>query len=202
MKEFWNERYGSAEYVYGTEPNAWFAEQLAHVVPGKLLLPAEGEGRNDVHAARVGWAVTAFDISEAGRTKAMLLAKQHGAVVDYRVGTLEEIPALAADFDALGLVFAHFPAPIRAALTCKLLTYLRTGGTVIFEAFAKEQLRYQPLHNSGGPQQADMLYSVDEVRAEFPGIEFKQLEEVEVELHEGAFHRGLARVVRGVGVKR
>ena len=202
MKEFWNERYGGTAYVYGTEPNAWFAEQLAQLAPGRLLLPAEGEGRNAVHAARAGWDVTAFDISEAGRNKAMALAGQHGVRLKYHVGMLAEIPALPSDFDALGLVFAHFPAAIRASLTGELLTYLRPGGSVIFEAFAKAQLSYQAIHQSGGPQQVDMLYSVEEVRAEFPGVEFHRLEEVEVELREGAFHHGLARVVRGFGVKR
>jgi hypothetical protein len=202
MKEFWNERYGGTEYVYGTEPNAWFAQQLAQLTPGRILLPAEGEGRNAVHAVRNGWEVTAFDISAAGRTKAMYLAAQHGVRLEYHVGTLAEIPSLPADFDALGLVFAHFPAAIRASLTGDLLTYLRPGGSVIFEAFAKAQLSYQAIHQSGGPQQVDMLYSVDEVRAEFPGIEFLRLDELEVQLHEGPFHHGLARVVRGFGVKR
>ena len=202
MKEFWNERYGGVEYVYGTEPNAWFAEQLAQLAPGRLLLPAEGEGRNAVHAARNGWEVTAFDISEAGRSKAMALAVQHGVRLEYHVGTLAEIPTLPRDFDALGMVFAHFPAASRASLTGDLLTYLRPGGRVIFEAFAKPQLSYQPIHNSGGPQQLDMLYSVEEVRVEFPGVEFLHLEEVEVELHEGAFHHGLAKVVQGLGMKR
>ncbi|HRP00579.1 MAG TPA: hypothetical protein PLN54_14190, partial [Flavobacteriales bacterium] len=64
MKEFWDERYGAEEYAYGTAPNAWFAEQLKGLMPGSLLLPAEGEGRNAVPAARLGWKVTAFDLSE------------------------------------------------------------------------------------------------------------------------------------------
>ncbi|HBQ61730.1 MAG TPA: SAM-dependent methyltransferase, partial [Balneolaceae bacterium] len=28
MKDFWNERYAESEYVYGTEPNKFFADQL------------------------------------------------------------------------------------------------------------------------------------------------------------------------------
>ena len=97
-------------------------------------------------------------------------------------------------------MFAHFPAAIRAGLTRSLLTHLRPGGTLIFEAFAKEQLVYQPVHGSGGPQQADMLYAILEVLAECPGITFGTLEEVEVTLDEEPLHRGLAKVVRGVGV--
>ena len=201
MKEFWDERYGAEEYAYGTAPNAWFAEQLMGLMPGSLLLPAEGEGRNAVHAARLGWKVTAFDLSERGRDKALRLASAHGVELTYHVGMLHELPALPRDFDALGLFFAHFAAPVRAPLTAELLGHLRPGGTVLFEAFAKEQLRYQPVHGSGGPQQADMPYTLEEVRAEMPGITWSVLEEAEVRLNEGRFHQGLARVVRGVGVK-
>jgi hypothetical protein len=42
---------------------------------------------------------------------------------------------------------------------------------------------------------------VDEVRAEMPGITFSVLEEVELRLDEGRFHQGLAKVVRGLGIK-
>jgi len=34
-------------------------------MPGKVLFPAEGEGRNAVHAAMLGWEVHAFDIRSA-----------------------------------------------------------------------------------------------------------------------------------------
>ena len=202
MKEFWDERYGGDEYVYGTAPNDWFAEQLSSLPVGSILLPAEGEGRNAVHAAQQGWQVTAFDISASGRDKAMRLAADTGVRIVYHVGTLDEVPALPGSFDALGLVFAHFTPPHRAALVARLTGHLHRGGTLIFEAFAKAQLDYQAEHGSGGPQQADMLYSMEEVRAEFPDIAFEQLEEVELLLNEGRFHSGLARVVRAVGTKR
>lgn len=201
MKDFWDARYGEEAYAYGTAPNTWFAERIKELPPGRLLLPAEGEGRNAVHAAQLGWSVTAFDISAAGRTKALRLAEEQGVHITYHVGAYAEIPILPRDFDALGLVFAHFPAAIRAGLTRSLLGHLRPGGTVIFEAFAKEQLVYQPVHGSGGPQQADMLYSPAEVQAEFAGVEFDVLETVEVTLDEGPYHRGLAKVVRAVGTK-
>ena len=51
MKDFWNDRYGRAEYAYGKNPNVFFKEQLDLLPPGKILLPAEGEGRNAVYAA-------------------------------------------------------------------------------------------------------------------------------------------------------
>ena len=44
-----------------------------------------------------------------------------------------------------------------------------------------------------------MLYDASLLRADFPGIEWYVLEEAEIELEEGPFHRGTAAVVRGVG---
>ena len=53
MKEFWNERFSSEEYIYGTEPNLFFKSELDKRTPGDLLMPAEGEGRNAVYAVNL-----------------------------------------------------------------------------------------------------------------------------------------------------
>ena len=69
---FWDERYSSKEYVYGVEPNQFFKQVLDKIpIPGKLLLPGEGEGRNAVYAAKMGWHVDAFDQSSEGKLKAL-----------------------------------------------------------------------------------------------------------------------------------
>ena len=54
---FWNERYAVTDYIYGKAPNEFFVEQLSTLTPGRILLPAEGEGRNAVYAAKQGWDV-------------------------------------------------------------------------------------------------------------------------------------------------
>ena len=51
---FWNEHFEAPTYAYGTAPNAFFSLQLAELPTSHLLLPAEGEGRNAAHAARMG----------------------------------------------------------------------------------------------------------------------------------------------------
>ena len=71
MKEFWDERYAEPDYVYGKAPNKYFKEKLDEIQRGKILFPAEGEGRNAVYAAKKGWRVSAFDISEKGKEKAL-----------------------------------------------------------------------------------------------------------------------------------
>ena len=72
----WDTRYGKDEYAYGTEPNQFLKEKLEDLEPGSILFPAEGEGRNAVYAAQLGWKVSAFDISEVGKQKALKLAGQ------------------------------------------------------------------------------------------------------------------------------
>jgi hypothetical protein len=47
MRETWDQRYSATEYVYGKIPNAFFKSFIDAEKPGVLLLPAEGEGRND-----------------------------------------------------------------------------------------------------------------------------------------------------------
>lgn len=41
----WNERFGKAEYAYGTKPNNYLKQQLGNLKVGSILFPAEGEGR-------------------------------------------------------------------------------------------------------------------------------------------------------------
>jgi len=70
--DFWNERYIAEEYVYGKEPNFFFFRNFINQklqTPGKLLLPAEGEGRNAIFAAGHGYQVTAFDFSPDGKKR-------------------------------------------------------------------------------------------------------------------------------------
>ncbi|MFN3445417.1 MAG: SAM-dependent methyltransferase, partial [Bacteroidia bacterium] len=63
MKAFWDERYTNNEMVYGYKPNRFLEDQLEELPLGKILLPAEGEGRNAIFAAKLGWQVHAFDFS-------------------------------------------------------------------------------------------------------------------------------------------
>lgn len=197
MKEFWNERYRSEDYVYGTQPNTFFKEQLDKLSPGRILLPAEGEGRNAVYAARRGWQVTAVDISEAGRDKALRLAAQTEVQISYLVGSFGETELEVAAFDCIGLVFAHFPPDHRLLYHQKVIQLLKPGGTLILEGFSKEQMAYQ----SGGPRNEAMLFSVSELQEEFAALTELNIRQELIELREGAYHEGPASVVRLTGKK-
>jgi hypothetical protein len=63
LSDFWNQRYSDEDFADSTEPNLFFKEHIERLTPGKILIPAEGEGRNAVDAARLGWDVTLLLIS-------------------------------------------------------------------------------------------------------------------------------------------
>lgn len=133
---FWNNRYQNDGFVYGTAANKFFKEQLALLKPSSLLLPADGEGRNGVHAALSGWKVTSFDISKEASKKALGLAQQNSVSINYQVTEVLDFKS-NQQFDVMALIYAHFPAAIRKKAHVHLLNYVKKGGVVIFEAFAK-----------------------------------------------------------------
>ena len=201
--ERWNDRYSKSSYAYGESPNEFFKEQVAHHKPGTILFPAEGEGRNAVYAARQGWKVSAFDISEAGQRKALQLAQHHQVSIDYQVGELQQMNYKAGQFDAVGLVYAHFPPEIKSAYHQTLSNLIRVGGIIIFEAFSKKHLEYVTKNPAvGGPRDLASLFSIEEIQQDFSNCEIVQLEEREIELQEGEFHNGQASVIRFIGRRK
>lgn len=201
--ERWNDRYRTEEFAYGEQPNNYLKEHLEKLNPGKILFPAEGEGRNAVFAAKRGWEVSAFDISLEGKNKALQLAENNQVSIDYQIGELETLNYKPEQFDALALIYAHFPAAIKSSYHKSLSAYLRKGGIVILEAFSKNHLGYLAKNkNVGGPKEIDMLFSMEEIKSDFADFEIIILEEKEIELSEGLFHNGQGSVIRFVGQKK
>ncbi len=198
MEKFWDERYAETDFAYGKNPNEFLVENITNFPKGKILFAAEGEGRNSVFAASQGFEVYAFDYSKSGQEKAMTLAQEKNTTIYYTVSDVLQLSYEANSFDTLVLIFAHFPAAIRKMAHQKLLTYVKTGGKVVFEAFAKEQLNYF----SGGPKDLSMLFSEAEVKNEFIGIDFDFLKTEIIDLNEGPHHQGKGIVVRFIGTKK
>ena len=203
MKDFWNARYGDEVYAYGTAPNVFFSSEFKKIPPGKALFPAEGEGRNAVSAACSGWEVVAFDQSDAGRTKAIQLAAAKGVEIDYIVTSVTDFDAKEESFDALVLVYAHFPAAVRKIFHQKLARMLKPGGYLVLEGFSKRHLEFNSVNErAGGPKDWSMLFSLEDLEADFSNFEIQFSEETSVQLNEGLYHVGESAVVRLVGRKK
>lgn len=198
----WDDRYRDSEYAFGKAPNLFFEEWLRKLTPGSILLPAEGEGRNGVFAATLGWKVTAFDLSSEGKSKAIQLAEENDVSLQYIVGDFEHLDFDTEAFDVIGLVYAHFPPDKRHTFHKKLTQYLKPGGVIILEAFSKEHLPYRNSNPSvGGPTDINALYSEEEVIDDFSDFQVMHLSQEEITLNEGKFHIGEGSVIRYVGKK-
>lgn len=194
---FWDERYRAEDFIYGNEPNTFFKEELLKIPPGKIYLPGEGEGRNAVYAASLGWEVTAMDWSSEARKKALDFAKTAGCVLDYQIADLLSFTPHPSCFDAVASIFIHFSLDDREVFHRNLLHALKPGGVFIFLAYSKEQKGKE----SGGPQDTDLLYSLEEVCESFIELDFSFLAREVTTLSEGKYHQGDASVIKFVGRK-
>jgi len=196
--KFWDERFSTDEYIYGTEPNKFFREQLDKLPPGKILLLGEGEGRNAVYAAKSGWLVHAVDYSKVAKHKALNLAKYSGATIKYDVQEIQNYFPYKNFYDAAAIIFFHLNSLERKMLHHKLIDALAPEGIVIFEVYEKDQLG----KTSGGPQSSEMLYSLDEIKNDFSELQTIFLKKENIILDEGNKHTGEASIIRYIGKKK
>ncbi|TWJ14062.1 class I SAM-dependent methyltransferase [Geobacter argillaceus] len=193
----WDERYSEPGFAYGTAPNDFLASVVDRIPRGRILSLAEGEGRNAVYLASLGYAVTGVDGSAVGLRKAQELAAERGVAITTVVTNLGDFQIETEQWDGIISCYCHLPSAIRIPLHRAVVKGLKRGGVFVLEAFSKEQLAY----GTGGPQSPDMLMSLEELKRELSGLEFIHAVEMERDVHEGNKHTGLAAVVQLLGVK-
>lgn len=194
--DFWNQRYGIAggDYVFGTQPNDFLAAVADRIPPGPVLCLAEGEGRNAVHLARRGHAVTALDLSAVGLDKAAALARAQGVPLATVVADLSDHAIAPAAWAGIVAIFMHLPPALRARVLAQVAAGLRPGGVFVLECYTPAQLAF----NTGGPRDAALLPTLALLRAELPGLDFVHAQELEREIVEGSGHTGRGAVVQVV----
>lgn len=193
----WDERYSEPGFAYGTAPNEFLATVVDRIPHGKILSLAEGEGRNAVYLASLGYEVTGVDSSAVGLRKAMDLAAAQGVTITTIQADLGVYRIAPAEWDGIISCYCHIPSAIRIPLHRAAVLGLKPGGVFVLEAFSKEQFA----NDTGGPKSLDMLMSLAELQQELAGLEFIHAVEIERDVREGSRHTGLASVVQIVGVK-
>lgn len=202
MKEFWNNRYSHHEFVYGMEPNVYVKEKLPLFEVGKILFPADGEGRNSVYAAQLGWDVSAFDQSIKGKDKAEKLAQLKNVTINFSIQSFLEERYKPEEFDIICLTFVHFKPDMKMAMHLRLDSYLKVGGYIILEAYSKEHRKINKINPAiGGPPDENLMYSIEEIERDFKNYELLELEKKKINLKEGLGHVGESSVIRFIGKK-
>ncbi len=194
-EKMWDQRFSQAEPVYGNQPNAFLAAQACRFQRGmKLLVPADGYGRNGIWLAQQGFSVHTVDLSGVGVKRARKTAEAAGLAMTIEQADLAMWKWPEAEFNGVFAIFLHLPPEVRAKVHRAMLGAVKPGGLVILEAFSPTQLKY----SSGGPKRVELLYTAEMLRQDFSGAEAMVLEEKEAQISEGSMHSGAAAVVDGV----
>lgn len=193
----WDDRYNTDAFVYGTQPNEFLVEAADTIPKGHVLCLAEGEGRNAVYLAGLGYEVVAVDASAVGLEKAQVLATDREVNLHVEVADLNEYEIKPESWEGIVSIFCHLPSEQRPALHKKVIEGLKPGGVFILEAYTPAQLE----HGTGGPPTADMMPTLAELKEAFARLDFKHAKELEREIHEGELHKGLGAVVQLIARK-
>ena len=181
--ERWEERFSAPGYLFGTEPNAFLRSQADLLQPGMAALAvADGDGRNGVWLAQRGLDVHAVDFSPTALAKARALARGRGVTIRTELADLVHWKWPAEAYDAVVAIFVQFTMPDeRSRMFAGMKRALRRGGVLLLEGYRTKQLEY----GTGGPRNAEQLYTRDLLEAEFGDLADLSIREYDAELDEG-----------------
>ncbi len=196
---FWDGVYGGSEFAFGREPNAWFASKGHYLKAGqRILMVADGEGRNSVWCAQKGFLVDAFDLSAKGIEKAKRFAADSGVTVNFTVAGVDDWAWEPDAYDAVTLILCQFATPsMRKKLFADCIRTLKAGGLFFVLGYTPKQLEY----GTGGPPNVAQLYTESLLRDLVQGMDILELGSFEVEVDAGR-HRGKSALVGLVSRKK
>jgi SAM-dependent methyltransferase len=164
-REDWNRRYAGSELIWSATPNRFLVAEIGGLGPGTALELACGEGRNAVWLAERGWTVTGVDFSDVALEKAHRLAEARGVKVEWIVADVVEHRLEPEAFDLVVLLYLQVPPGDRRAVVHSAAAALARGGTFLLVAHDRSNLE----HGHGGPQDARVLYTTDDLAGDLVG---------------------------------
>jgi SAM-dependent methyltransferase len=201
MSEYdrWEGRFAAPEYIFGTAPNGFLAAQK-HLLPprGKALAFADGEGRNGVWLAEQDLDVLSLDRSPSAQKKARALAAARGVALRAELADVAHWTFPVSEFDVIAVIFTQFATPVeRAVQFAGFRKALKSGGLLLMQGYRPEQLAY----GTGGPKQAEQMYTRALLEAEFGSFAELDIHEHDSEIKEGTAHGGMSALIDLVGRK-
>jgi SAM-dependent methyltransferase len=197
----WDQRFAKAEgYLFGSEPNRFLATEAHRFKPGqRVLCLADGEGRNGIFLAGRGQDVLSVDISPVALAKARTLAVERGAALKFEEANLATWDWPVDAFDGVVAIFIQFAGPrLRGRIFRNIEACLKPGGLLLIEGYRPEQLAY----GTGGPPDAENMYTEALLREAFAGMETLALRAYDAAIEEGTAHKGMSALIDMVARKR
>jgi SAM-dependent methyltransferase len=169
----WDKRYAESGLLWSTTPNQFVESELAGLRPGRALDLACGEGRNALWLADRGWQVTAVDFSGVALDKGRALEARAAGADDPPISWVQadalSFEAGGAPFDLVVLAYLQLAAEERRAAVRRAFLALRPGGTFFLIAHDATNLT----EGTGGPTDASVLFTAEEVLADLDGERFE-----------------------------
>lgn len=189
----WNERYSKAGYLFGTEPAQFLQDHQGYLTAGsKALAVADGEGRNSVFMAGLGLDVTAMDSSYIAIEKARALAMASNVTVDFNEADIANWNWAKGRYDLVVAVFIQFVGPEQRGQIFKgIKRTLKPGGVVMLHGYTPEQIAL----GTGGPSNADNMYTDDMLAQDFADFEVLELRSYQRVVDEGDGHSGQSALI-------
>jgi cyclopropane fatty-acyl-phospholipid synthase-like methyltransferase len=189
----WDERYAQPGFLFGEAPNAFLRSQLTLLKPGlSALAVADGEGRNGVWLAEQGLRVHAVDASKVALEKSRQFAARRGVSMEWEEVDLQTWTWPDSTYDLVVAIFTQFVGPEgRARQFAGIRQALKPGGLLIMQGYTPRQLEY----GTGGPSQAENMYTGDLLRAAFCDWGILHLHEHDDIIEEGAGHSGMSALI-------
>jgi SAM-dependent methyltransferase len=174
-RERWNRRWSGEERVHAsTAPSRFLVAEVAGLRPGAALDLGCGAGRNAVWLAEQGWRVTAVDFSDVALGMARALADERRVAVEWiEADALGWTPPPRA-YDLVCVLYLQLPAPERRVALARAAEAVRPGGTLLVLGHDLENLTA----GWGGPTQADVLFTPDDVVAEIGDLRVEKAQRV------------------------
>jgi SAM-dependent methyltransferase len=190
-RERWNRRWAGERANAATTPSAFLIAETETLPPGRALDLACGAGRNAVWLARRGWRVTGVDFSDVALQAARGLAASAGVDVEWVEADAVTWPAESRAYDLVAVMYLQLPAAERRAALARAAAAVRPGGTLLVVGHDLLNLT----EGVGGPTQADVLFTPDDVAAEIGGLVVEKSERVRRAV-EGAGRDAIDALVR------
>jgi len=156
----WDRRYRETENV---QPRpAFVLSEYAHLLPsrGDALELAAGLGGNALFLARLGFNVTAWDISAQAMQRLAGQAAAEGVALHCEVRDVVAEPPPAERFDVI--VVSRF---LERTLCPAIAAALRPGGLLFYQTFTREKVE-----TGTGPSNPDFLLQRNELLHLFPEL--------------------------------
>ena len=169
--EEWDARY-EARRQWSEGPNALVAELLGNVPPGRAVDLASGEGRHALWLASLGWDVTAVDFSAVGVGRGQ--GQPGGDRVRWVTADVLEWAAPTSSLDLVLVAYLHLPYPDMLDLLLRAVDWLRPGGRFLLVGHDLDNLA----RGVGGPQEPDILHSVERLAPVAELLDVDRLEQV------------------------